>query len=320
MGKKAKTKKSEPQRASFSLNTWLFWLIIALFVTADIAGIEAEGMSIIPAPLWDMTWRIGALLLFSLFYTYLRPDIRIATLMHSFAMFAATATPISIFYYLATALHYPLIDAQLAAADHTLGFDWVAVHTWLGSVPPLQKTMSMSYYSLMPQAIVLLFLLNLLGMTERIWELPWLLLIAAIILVPFSVFTPAVGAFGYFHVNESEPYVQIFKGLYNGTLKTLDFQAMQGVVQFPSLHAASAILLIYAARGIRYAFPLYLVLNILMLAATPPLGGHYLTDVLGGGVLALVTILIVRKYCAPVLAPRLASPQQTQVSPASAAV
>jgi len=306
MKKKPKSHKrdSNASAARPSLNTRLFWFIIAIFVVADTIGLMAEGIAVVPEPLWDMTWRTAALIIVSLFYTRFRPDARLATLMHTVAMFVATATPISIFYYLATALHHPLIDAHIAAADHALGFDWVATYKWVAALPALQMVLSMAYYSLLPQTVILIFALNFLGKIERCWEIPWLLLVAGILLIPFSIFTPAIGAFGYFHVNENEPYVAIFRALYDGTLKTIDFQTMQGVVQFPSLHAASAIMIVYAARGVKFLFPLYVLLNAAMLLATVPLGGHYFADVLGGIALAAATILIVRKYCRTLLAPK----------------
>jgi hypothetical protein len=308
--------KDTAAETSPALNTRFFWCLIAAFVGVDAIGLTIEGISVVPEPLWDMTWRIAALIIVSLFYTYYRPDVRLATLMHAVAMFSAASTPISIFYYLATSWHQPLVDAHLAAADHALGLDWVATYHWVASVPALQITLATAYYSLLPQAIVLIFALNFLGLVERSWELPWLLIVAAIIIVPFSILTPAIGAFGYYHINEGEPYVQIFKGLYDGTLRTLDFQTMQGVVQFPSLHAASAIMMAYAARGIKGLFPFYVLLNTLMFLATPPLGGHYFADVLGGIILAAATILIVRKYCSTLLAPKSFAQPEAREAPA----
>ena len=69
-------------------------------------------------------------------------------------------------------------------------------------------------------------------------------------------------------------------------MTTLNVRQMQGVVQFPSFHLAMAVLLIYAMRGIRYWFPIMLFFNILVILATPAIGGHHLTDLAGG---ALVT-------------------------------
>ena len=286
-----------------SLNTRLFWSIIAVFVVVDAIGMELEDISAAPAPLWDMVWRTAALLGLSLFYMYFRPDFRIATLTHAVAMFGATATPIAIFYYLATAWQHPFVDAQLAAADHALGLNWVATYKWVAALPPLQMILSMAYYSLLPQAVVLILALNFLGEIGRAWELPWLLLVSSIILIPFSIFSPALGPFAYFHINESTPYLQIITDLHSGTFRTLDFHTMQGVVTFPSFHAASAIMLAYAARGTRMLFPGFVLINSLMFLATPTLGGHFFVDVWGGTALAVVTILIVRKYCSSVISP-----------------
>jgi PAP2 superfamily len=260
-------------KVSPSLNTGIFWSLIAIFSALDAIGLAAEGISVVPAPLWDMVWRIAVMVFLSLFYTYLRPDVRIATLMHAVAMFAATATPVSIFYYVALGWNQPLVDAHLAAADRALGLDWVSVYKWVIARPPVQLALSLAYYSLLPQTIVLIFALNFLGETGRCWEIPWLLLVAGIVAIPFAIFAPAVGTFGYYHMNEKEPYLPIIEGLHSGTLKTLDFKTMQGVVTFPSFHAASAIMLAYAARGTRFLFPLFVVLNALMFLATVPLEG-----------------------------------------------
>jgi membrane-associated phospholipid phosphatase len=55
-----------------------------------------------------------------------------------------------------------------------------------------------------------------------------------------------------------------------------------------------AIVTTYAARGLRVVFPCLLALNTLMIVSTVPYGGHYLVDVLAGGVIALLAIVGVR--------------------------
>jgi membrane-associated phospholipid phosphatase len=69
---------------------------------------------------------------------------------------------------------------------------------------------------------------------------------------------------------------------------------VQGVATFPSFHAAGAIVYISAVRGIRFLFPFFIVINILMLISTMPIGGHHLADMLSGIALALITIGTVR--------------------------
>ena len=57
---------------------------------------------------------------------------------------------------------------------------------------------------------------------------------------------------------------------------------MQGIVTFPSYHTVLAILFVYTHRGLRWTFPPVAVLNGLMLAAIPSVGGHYVVDMIGG--------------------------------------
>ncbi len=68
---------------------------------------------------------------------------------------------------------------------------------------------------------------------------------------------------------------------------------LQGVVTFPSYHTVLAILFAYAHRG-RWSFPIFLLINCLMIASIPSEGGHYLSDVLAGAGLAVVAIAAAR--------------------------
>jgi len=55
----------------------------------------------------------------------------------------------------------------------------------------------------------------------------------------------------------------------------LDLAHMPGLVTFPSFHTAMGVIAIYCARGTRWLFWPMLVINLLMIAATPVLGSHY---------------------------------------------
>ena len=70
--------------------------------------------------------------------------------------------------------------------------------------------------------------------------------------------------------------------LRDGSLRTLDLFHINGVLTFPSFHAASAALYIWGLWPMRWLRPLNLLVNGAMIAATPIGGGHFLVDVLGG--------------------------------------
>lgn len=169
---KRKTPNDPPDEPFVSLNTRLFWLLILIFSLVDAIGLGSENITVLPGPLWDLVWRVGVLLAVSLFYTYVRPDLRLATLMHAVAMFAATATPIALFFYIALGWDISLVDAKLAAADHFMGLDWPAVYNWVTARHALQMVLSLAYYSLLPQTVILIFALNFLGTFNRPWEIP----------------------------------------------------------------------------------------------------------------------------------------------------
>ena len=63
---------------------------------------------------------------------------------------------------------------------------------------------------------------------------------------------------------------------------TLDIEKAQGIITFPSYHAALGLLLLigaFANRGLRWPF---VAMNITMIAASPIDGGHYFVDVAAG--------------------------------------
>jgi membrane-associated phospholipid phosphatase len=86
---------------------------------------------------------------------------------------------------------------------------------------------------------------------------------------------------------------EILLALRNGTLTTIDFQALDGIICFPSLHAAVAILIPYVLRWSRPLFWPSVVLNASMLASAIPSGNHYLADIVGGVGVAAVSIMLV---------------------------
>ncbi len=77
-----------------------------------------------------------------------------------------------------------------------------------------------------------------------------------------------------------------------GLWTTLDFNKVDGIVTFPSFHAALAVVFPFAVRRVRWALTIMAPLNALMLLSTPTVGGHYLADTVAGVLLALISIAL----------------------------
>src|SRR5262249_53845181 len=84
----------------------------------------------------------------------------------------------------------------------------------------------------------------------------------------------------------------------DGTLRHLELLNLGGIVTFPSFHAASALLYAWALWPLRWARPLLVFINGMMLAATPLNGGHYFVDVIAGITVALVSIVAAHRLAA----------------------
>ncbi|VWB43615.1 PAP2 family protein [Burkholderia lata] len=77
-------------------------------------------------------------------------------------------------------------------------------------------------------------------------------------------------------------------------MKSINPLEVQGLVSMPSFHTMMAMFLVYSMRNIRLVLPAVIVLNVIMIASTITVGGHYLADVLAGIVCGAVVILVVR--------------------------
>jgi hypothetical protein len=75
-----------------------------------------------------------------------------------------------------------------------------------------------------------------------------------------------------------------------GTLKTIDMESINGLISFPSLHAAVAVLVPFSLRWNKPLFWPIVVLDGIMLVSTVPSGNHYIADVLGGVGVAVLAI------------------------------
>jgi membrane-associated phospholipid phosphatase len=137
-------------------------------------------------------------------------------------------------------------------------------------------------------------------------------MIALVVTTVISALVPAIGAFYGFGISIAD-YPVFNPGAFesalhdiprvrDGSLRVLDLGAITGIVTFPSFHAASAALYLWALWPVKWLRPVTLFANIAMLAATPLVGGHYFIDIFAGIAVAVVSILAAGKVCRHVLA------------------
>jgi hypothetical protein len=241
------------------------------------------------------------------FYRHWRPDPKLASGLESTAQviaFAAVGAPLS---YLAAAANLPLRDHAFDAIDRALGLDWMALLSWMNEQSTLYAVLRPIYLSLTLQMTIAVLCLAFSGrlLWLRIYTLTFI--IAALATIALSVVLPAAGVWPYHGLTAAvSPHIMpavdtswpVFYGLRDGSFRALVAIGSEGIITFPSLHAALAVILIAALWPMPVLRWVTLGLNTVMLAATPIDGSHYFIDVFAGVAVAIFSLVAARAIAA----------------------
>lgn len=233
-------------------------------------------------------------------YRGIRPDPKLASGLECTAQviaFAAVGAPLS---YLAAAAGaaLPLQDHVFDAIDLALGFNWMALLGFMNEAPATFNVLRLIYGSLLPQMALAALCLAFTGRLVwlRVYTLAFL--IAALTTIAISAVLPAEGVWLHYELTPADaravPVVStvwpVFTGLRDGSVRALVALGAEGVITFPSLHAALAVIMIAALWPLPVLRWIVFVLNVTMLVATPIDGAHYLIDVIAGLAIAAVSL------------------------------
>lgn len=292
----------DPARDSLSITPTLrrldrlIWAMTAAVAAIVLAAPVVSGFSI----RWN-TFAAPALAVCALtggawFYRRYRPDPRIASALENTAQliaFAAVAAPLS---YLAAAADLPLQDRMLEAADRALGLDWRGLLDWMNSATTVYAVLRPIYFSLTLQMTAAVLGLAFTGKLLRLRVYMLSFIFAALVTIAISALLPAAGAWPFYALTAADsPHIMpavstswpVFYGLRDGSFRLLVAIGSEGIISFPSLHAALAVILIMALWPVPFLRWPILALNAAMLAATPIDGSHYFSDVIAGVAIAV---------------------------------
>jgi hypothetical protein len=189
-------------------------------------------------------------------------------------------------------------DPMLAEADRMLGFDWVTMYHRVAGSLTLQVISEVSYIMIFGMPVVLMAGLGVTGNGRRgrVFLLGYGIALAISIGL-FAAF-PAGGPIGFFQIEghyvpiTNDDQRLIIEMLRDGKGRHIDLYALHGLVSFPSVHAASAILFTWGARPLPRLFVAFATINSLMLLSTPIQGNHYIVDLLAGLIIAGTAIAL----------------------------
>lgn len=192
--------------------------------------------------------------------------------------------------YLAVLSGMPLQSDTFAALDKAIGFDWVKWARFVIAHPTFAWITEKAYLSHSFQPFVALVAITLVGPRGRNAQLVVATLIALTIVIAISSLVPSTQP-ALAHGIEM-PADRVFSALRAGRLYDLSYV---GLINFPSFHAAMAVLFTAAYLGMpRFFWPAAL-LNSVMLLSIPYTGDHYLVDVPPGMAIAVLAVVIARR-------------------------
>jgi membrane-associated phospholipid phosphatase len=228
-----------------------------------------------------------------------------AHLFHAIAQIAYCSMVGSLLSVVLASTDAPVRDTGLIMLDRWIGFDWKTMIGAVAEWPRFTRLLNYSYASLAYQPLPLLLLLAVAGRVPRanILALAWTITLAITIMI--FPFVPALGGYLHYGIPRGDVpevqiaaawlYVDVFEGARSGALRMLGSGTLDGVITFPSFHAAAAVLLAWGFYGIPWLRWPGVGLNALMVASTPVIGGHYLVDTLAGIAVAALGILVARQ-------------------------
>jgi PAP2 superfamily len=242
------------------------------------------------------------------FYRSVRRDPRLGAILTSTAhiiAFAAVGAPLS---YVAATAGFPLQDAALEAIDRRMGIDWAQLMTFVSLHPGLQLVLSLAYSSFAVQTLTTVLGLGVAGQLTRLSSFIAAFVATTLVIIAISAICPAAGPWLFLDIQPasangflptSSTSWPVFLALRDGTLHTVYGIRSEGIITFPSLHAALGVLFpvaLWSVKGVRWVA---LGVNTLLVLATPAYGSHYVVDVIAGILIAVVCWLAVTRLLYP---------------------
>ncbi len=288
-------------RRNHYFENYAAWQIICVIALVDAVWIMSSDFRVDTAASSSAVVGCLATASFLWFYRSYRYDTRIAGTLSAVLLliaFTAVAAPLS---YLAASLNRPMWDSTLHQWDQALGLRWHAYLAWVNEHPRIGVAFKVSYESLIPQIILACLTLGFTGRLCHLRRFTLAMVVSGVLCIIISAAMPAHAMYVHLglqpadfpNLSPSAAYVHLnhFAGLRDGTFRVLALDSVEGIITFPSYHAALGIILLVAFWPVPYLRWIGAVLNLTLIAATPIDGGHYFIDVVAGIIIAVLTLL-----------------------------
>ncbi len=200
-----------------------------------------------------------------LFYKKFRPAPQIMSALLSFCWLLSNTAIMIILSYLAYSTNKPLITSNLAAIDQFLGIYPPAIVLWFSQHEGWNKLFKYIYAALTYQMLFTLFYFSFRKKFNVLQRFIMIYMISLYLTIFIGALFPAVGTYEWYHFTPDVSQVSELSHLYEVRQNILDIRSADGIIEFPSFHAALGLLYIFIFRHEKkIIFLPILVINSLM--------------------------------------------------------
>jgi len=318
--------KFDPPEARFAWKlARLNWLIVAAMGASLAIGMVAFRFTIGVVDFACVLGIAAAYSGFGWFHLYRKaaPDPKMTFMLTGVGQLVFIVAFMGPLTYVAGALNLPLQDQLFLKLDRAIGLDPKALLDFVNARPELAQWLAAGYGMIKWPLIAIPIILGMTMRFRRIQVFVLAFAIALAVTLVVSALVPAIGTYYGLGIDaqtliniDSKYYVKQLRdipALRDGSLRDLQLFELAGIVAFPSFHAASGVIYGWALWPVRGFGWLALLLNAIMLVATPIIGAHYVIDVIGGIIVAWVSIALAKRIAERLERPALRSAKDTGI-------
>ncbi|GAA4712339.1 phosphatase PAP2 family protein [Sphingomonas lutea] len=198
----------------------------------------------------------------------------------------------------------PMRDAELIGFDAAIGFHWLQLFDLYQRTPGMMTVFQSAYSSFIAQVWLVPILLLILKKRDRLPVLFTAWSIASLLTAIIFPFAPADGPYLHYGITKEEvpelrrvwqwQFGPLINGIRSGEITEFS-NAIMGIVSLPSFHTSGAIMFAWALYDRKILGPILILLNLGMIFSTLVNGAHYLADIIGGVVVAMVALAVATK-------------------------
>jgi PAP2 superfamily len=252
---------------------------------------------------WQLIWITVAIWLISRAIPIFSFQVAVSALLQLTLIAFSTM----VMTYSAATVGRPLIDRELLLVDQYIGYEWRAYAGFVANHPLIARAMKFSYAFIFFMPLVVIVALSATKNVRALEKFILAGLISLLLTVGVFALFPATTAWTHLQLSDAEvaafhhlplssqdwigKLIQIRQGG-AATLQTLNGN---GLIAFPSFHCTAALLFVWSTWTIRWFRAPMVIISLALLVATPIFGGHYISDLIAGAVVMVISIRVTER-------------------------